>query len=356
MATAIRPIGHEDRLSIVEHLDELRSRLIICVVAFVAAFCVCFAFNNTFLDLVGQPLADTTKERTLDGKGPLGQIYFAQRGALKLAKQNVAVFTALSKDKKIDAATRAVVVTQLAAAQQTLAELPKEPPPNKPVTLQVGEPFITTATVALYFALLLAGPIILWQLYGFLLPAFSPEEKRVALPLMSLVPVLFIVGVVFGFLVVLPAATNFLQNFNSDSFNVLVQAKDYYKFAALVLLAMGLVFQLPVGILALTRLNVLTVTMLRKNRRYAYLALTVIAALLPGVDPVSMIIELVPLLLLFEMSIVLARFFGGPEPETGRGLWTWNDDDEDDDEDDEDDENGFLALEDDDEDDEDALT
>lgn len=341
MAT-IRPIGHEDRLSIVEHLDELRSRLIVMVVAFLAAFVVCFAFNNTFLDLVGQPLADTTEQRTSEGKGPLGQIYLAQKGARALAQQNIRVFTGIAQDTKADASLRALARVELANAKKILAGLPNAPPPNKPVTLGVGEPFITTATVALYFALLLSGPIILWQLYGFLLPAFSPEERRIALPLMSMIPILFAIGVVFGFFVVLPAATNFLQNFNSDAFNVLVQAKDYYKFAALVLLAMGLVFQLPVGILALTRLGVVTVTMLRKNRRYAVLVLTVVAAALPGVDPVSMIIELVPLLILYEISILLARAFGGPERTTSR--WSWDDDDEDLDDLDEDDEDDHDAL------------
>jgi sec-independent protein translocase protein TatC len=309
---AIRPVGHEDKLSVVDHLDELRTRLIVCVVAFLVAFGVCFALNNTFLDLVGKPLAHTTEQRTKDGKGPLGEIYVAQRGARQLAAQNLTVFRALATDTTLSAPTRAIIETQVARAQHTLAQLPRAAPPNKPVTLGVGEPFITTATVALYFALLLAGPLILWQLYAFLLPAFSPAERRIALPLMSMIPVLFAVGVVFGYLVVLPAATNFLQNFNANAFNVLVQAKDYYKFAALTLLAMGLVFQLPVGILALTRLNVLSVAMLRKNRRYAYLALAAIAAALPGVDPVSMMIEFIPLVMLFELSIVLAKLFGGP--------------------------------------------
>jgi len=334
MATVIRPVGHEDRLSIVEHLDELRTRLIVSVAAFLVAFAVCFAFNNTLLDFVGEPLATTTKERTLAGKGPLGEIYVAQRSARQLAQQSVALTSALVADENLSPATRKVAAAQLALARKTLASTPSEPPPNKPVTLAVGEPFMTTAVVAMYFALLFAGPIILWQLYAFLLPAFSPEERRVALPLMAMIPVLFIVGVVFGFLVVLPAATNFLQNFNSDSFNVLVQARDYYKFAALVLLAMGLVFQMPVGILALTRLGVVTVAMLRKNRRYAILVLACIAAALPGVDPVSMLIELVPLIALYEISIVIARFFGGPVVTTSR--WSWDDDEEDDEDDDED--------------------
>jgi len=338
VATAIRPVGHEDRLSIVEHLDELRTRLIVSVVAFLIAFSVCFAFNQQLLDFVGEPLAETTEERTLAGKGPLGQIYVAQQGARAALAADVRAFRVLAADSSLSAATREVMSAQARSARAALAKIPRGAPPNKPVTLGVGEPFITTMTVAMYFALLFAGPIVLWQLYAFLLPAFNPEERRVALPLMAMVPVLFVVGVVFGFLIVLPAATNFLQNFNSDEFNVLVQARDYYKFAALILLAMGLVFQLPVGILALARLGVVTVPMLRRNRRYAILVLAVIAAALPGVDPVTMLIELIPLVLLYEMSILLARVFGGPQVEHSR--WAWDADDEDD-EDDEDDDDGL---------------
>jgi sec-independent protein translocase protein TatC len=338
MATAIRPIGHEDRLSIVEHLDELRTRLIVSVVALVVAFGVCFWQNSALLDFVGKPLEHTTQTRTKEGKGPLGQIYEAQRGARQLALQNVAVFGALAKDRTVSPALRATAAVQLGKARETLKQLPNAPPPNKPVTLGVGEPFMTAATVSLYFALLFAGPIILWQLYGFVLPAFNATERRLALPLMSMIPALFIVGVVFGYLVVLPAATSFLQNYNSDSFNVLVQARDYYKFAALILLAMGLVFQLPVGVLALTRLRIISVRTLRKNRRYAYLVLAVIAAALPGVDPVSMLIELAPLLILFEVSVVLARVFGGSgDAPALADRFGWGDDDEDDEDEEEDD-------------------
>jgi sec-independent protein translocase protein TatC len=343
VATAIRPVGHEDRLSIVEHLDELRTRLIVSVVAFVVAFGVCFAFNQSLLNFVGEPLAKTTKDRTLEGKGPLGQIYVAQRAARQLADLQIRSATATVNDRSASASQRDRARSDLVVAKRIRAGLPNGPPPNKPVTLGVGEPFVTSATVAMYFALLLAAPIVLWQLYAFLLPAFNPEERRVALPLMAMVPVLFAIGVAFGFYIVLPAATNFLQNFNSDQFNVLVQARDYYKFAALIMLVMGIVFQLPVGILALTRLGVVTVPMLRKNRRYAILVLAVIAAALPGVDPVSMLIEFVPLVVLYELSIQLARLFGGPQVEHSRWAWDLDDDDEDDD-DGEDDEDGDDAL------------
>lgn len=349
MATALKPVGYDDRISVVDHLDELRTRLIISVGALVAAFILCFWQNHALLNLVGEPLKTTTNERTQEFKGPLGQIFKAQTGARTALTQNAQVFKVLSEDTNLSPASREALQRQIPRSVAAARALVK-PPPNLPVTLGVGEPFITTATVAMYFSLLLAMPIILWQLYAFLLPAFSPQERRVAVPLMSMVPALFFIGVIFGYLVVLPAATAFLQNFNSDQYNVLVQAKEYYKFAAMVLLAMGLVFQLPAGILALSRLGVVNHRMLSKNRRYAILILTVVAAALPGVDPVSMVIELVPLLLLYEVSIVLARFFGKPIGEGIGSRFAWADDDDEDDldEDEDDDDSAWEHDEDDD--------
>ena len=116
---------------------------------------------------------------------------------------------------------------------------------------------------------------------------------------------LFVAGVAFGYFVVLPAAVHFFQNFNSDQFNVLVQASQYYKFAATTLLAMGLLFQVPVAILAITRAGVITPRQLRRNRRYAVGACAAVAALLPG-DAITMLLETVPLYLLFEISVLLA--------------------------------------------------
>ena len=119
--------------------------------------------------------------------------------------------------------------------------------PKRPVTLGVGEPFTATVRVAAYAALLISMPILLFQAYAFLLPAFSPRERQVALPLMLMVPFLFLGGVVFAYFLVLPAAVNFLQNFNDDNYDILLQARDYYKFAVMLLAVMGLLFQLPIA-------------------------------------------------------------------------------------------------------------
>jgi sec-independent protein translocase protein TatC len=176
---------------------------------------------------------------------------------------------------------------------------------EKPVTLGIGEPFTTTVGVALIFALILSLPVVLYQLYAFLLPALSPGRQRSATLLALPIPLLFSAGVVFGYFVVLPAAVRFFQNFNSSQFNVLVQAGQYYHFAAVTLLAMGLLFQVPVAIVAATRAGVVSPRQLRSNRRYALLACGLVAAFLPG-DAVTLLLETVPLYLLFEVSLLLA--------------------------------------------------
>jgi sec-independent protein translocase protein TatC len=305
VATAIRPVGYDERLSVVEHLDELRTRLIVAGVIFVIAFTGCLVFNHQLLRVINHPLKETTEKRTKEGKGILGEIYVANKAIRDVQASNARLFKALEPTLK--PAQRALIERELAGQRRDVVQL-KGPSGSQPVTLGPGEPFSATFTVAFYFALLISMPLILYQLYAFIVPAFSPNERRVAVPLMAMIPVLFIIGVVFGYFVVLTAAVRFLQNFNSDQFNILLQARDYYKFAVLSLGATGLVFQLPVAILALTRLGIVTPRFLTKNWRYAVVLLTILAVLLPGTDPVSTMIEAVPLYLLYALSIVLSRF------------------------------------------------
>ena len=192
-----------------------------------------------------------------------------------------------------------------ATSRRDVSQLSAPPTGDRPVTLGIGEPFTTTVTVTAIFALILSLPLILLQAYGFLMPAFDPSNAGSMLPITLAIPVLFVAGVVFGYAVVLPAALHFFQNFNSSEFNVLVQASQYYKFAATTLLAMGLLFQIPVAILAVTRAGIVTPRQLRHNRRYAILACGLVAAVLPG-DAVTMLLETAPLYLLFEASVLLA--------------------------------------------------
>ncbi len=306
MAVAAGIIGHEDRLSFVDHLEELRTRIIVSLVALGVAFGFCMWQNHALLRLINKPLAHETQKQVKAGNGPLGATYTVQQGARTVATQLQLVVRALQRPGSgASPATRASLQGVSPALHKAIARLSKAPEGDKPVTLGIGEPFTTTLGVALIFAFILALPVILYELYGFLLPALNPEQKRIATPLMLAIPFLFVIGVTFGYLVVLPAAVRFFQNFNSGQFNVLVQANQYYHFAAVILLAMGLVFQVPVGILAATRSGVVTPGQLRRNRRYAILACGAVAAFLPG-DAITLLLETVPLYLLFESSLLLA--------------------------------------------------
>jgi sec-independent protein translocase protein TatC len=248
MARRVRAVSHEDELSLVEHLDELRARLIVCIAIFGVALALCFWQNHILLEIANHPLPNGHK---------------------------------------------------------------------KLITFGVTEPFTTTLTVTAYGAAILAAPFLLWQLYSYILPAFSPGERKMALPIMLLFPVLFVAGIAFAYFAVMPAAVRFLLGFNDSQFNIQVRARDYYSFFSMTMLAGGLIFQLPLLILAVTKLGIVSIKQLTSNRRYAYLIIAIVAAALPGVDPVSMLIEMVPLLVLFELSILLARVFVKPSKSGG---------------------------------------
>jgi sec-independent protein translocase protein TatC len=306
MAVAARQIGREERLTVVGHLEELRARLIVSLAALAVAFGVCMWQNHALLRFIDAPLAHQTQKQVRAGNGPLGATYRVQRSARTVATQLQVVVGALERPGSgATAQTRAALRGVAPKLHRTVGALSRAPEGDKPVTLGIGEPFATTIGVALIFALILALPVILYELYGFLLPAFSPEQQRAVNSLVVAIPLLFVAGIAFGYYVVLPAAVRFFQNFNSGEFNVLVQANQYYHFAAVTLLAMGLLFQVPVAILAVTRAGIVTSRQLKHNRRYAILACGAIAALLPG-DAVTLLLETIPLYLLFELGLLLA--------------------------------------------------
>jgi sec-independent protein translocase protein TatC len=330
MGTALRPIGHEDRLSLVDHLSELRKRLVISIITLLVAFSVCFWQNNAILDIVTEPVrnAQSADKASATSTDPDKQAAF-------YTQQQVRAFRSLgtalaSSAKTIDALGAADNITpaqrsaiaessrSLAAAGRQATAAARAAPSSgraRLVTLGVTEPFTATITIAFYSSLLLAMPMLLFQAYAFILPAFSAKERRVALPLMLMVPVLFIAGVAFGYFVVLDRAVDFLQNFNADSFNNLLQANTYFKFAVLFVAGVGLLFQIPVGVLAVTRLGIFTPKQLAKNRGYVILGIAVLAAVAtPTPDPVTMTLAMAPLIVLFELSILLARWIDRIKP------------------------------------------
>jgi len=327
-STVLRPIAHEDRLSLVDHLDELRTRLVVCVVAVLVTGGLAFWQEDVVLQVLGAPLRAANDgpgtnplERAAAFDRQAGEAFAALGPALAAAREalvDLRGIEGLSEDQRQSLDQR---LARLSAAQaqaaQAAAAVPPPPPPEgaRPVTLGVAEPFTVTLTVSLYTGLLLAMPILLYQLYAFVLPAFSPTERRVALPLMLLVPLLFIGGVLFAYFVVLTRAIDFLQNFNADSFDVQIQARDYYKFSIFFMAAIGMLFQIPVAVLALTRTGIVSTRQLRKGRGYVVLGFAVVAAIAtPTPDPVTMLLAMAPLVVLYELSILMVRWLDRLKP------------------------------------------
>lgn len=233
-----RRLDPGEEATLVEHLGELRSRILIALGATGVAFIVAFAFHERLVNWLTEPLPDG----------------------------------------------------------------------RKLVTFGVTEPFTTSVMVSFYAAAGLALPVILYQLWSFLAPAIDRHVQRTVAVFSALATVLFAAGVAFSYFIALPRALDFLVNYDANLYDTQIRASYYYSFVSLILLAMGLVFELPIFILALVRLRVLTADKLRNNRRIGYATVIVVAILLPTVDPVSLVFESIPLLLLFEGSIWLSVF------------------------------------------------
>ena len=233
-----RRLSHDEEATLVEHLTELRHRLLICIVALVPAFAIAYAFHA---QLIGR-LMDLVPEGT-----PI-------------------------------------------------------------VTLGVTEPFTTSLKVSFYAAIALVLPILLWQVWAFLAPAVGDDTHRMLGVFVVLATFLFVTGVLFCYAIVLPKALSFLVDYDSELYTEQIRASYFLSFVTLTLLAFGIAFEMPIFILGLVRLGVLTADRLRKNRRIGYVGMLAFAILLPTVDPVSLVLETVPLLVLFEASIWIAVF------------------------------------------------
>jgi sec-independent protein translocase protein TatC len=256
----VRRVGRDERLSIVEHLDELRRRMFIAIGALVVAFAVAYAFHSQLLDLLRWPLPERYEEAGL-------------------------------------------------------------------ITLSPTEPFFTVLKVCFWAAILAALPVWLYQLYAFVIPAVQDQPRRRMLAIVAAASALFAAGVAFGFFVVLPVALQFLLDFGGDAFLTQVRAGEYFGFVTALLLGSGLLFEVPVGMLALARVGVTSADFYTRHWRPAVVVIAVLAAILPGGDPFSMLLLMVPQLVLYTLGIWLARRFGRP-PLWAREAWATAGEDE----------------------------
>jgi sec-independent protein translocase protein TatC len=234
-----RRLRHGEEATLVEHLGELRARLIVSLVALTVGFGVAYGFHGRLLDWLNRPLPHQLR---------------------------------------------------------------------KPVTFSPIEPFTTSVWVSLYAGLLLALPIVLWQLWSFLAPAFEEHRQRSMATLVAFATALALAGVAFAYWVVLPPAIHFLTNYDSSHFRIQLRARDYYRFVSFVMLGVATAFEVPVFVLALVRLRILTARQLRRTWRVGVFVMTAIGVALPGVDPVSTMLSVVPLVGLYLLAIGLATF------------------------------------------------
>jgi sec-independent protein translocase protein TatC len=233
-----RRLSHGEEASLVEHLEELRTRLIISLASVGVLFIFTYAFRKTIIGWLSVPL---------NGKEPL--------------------------------------------------------------TLSPTEPFTTSFNVAFYAAVALAIPILVWQIWAFLAPAFEENQQKTVVRLVIAATFLLAGGMAFAYWIVLPNAVPFLLSYDSDLYHAEVRAREYYSFAAVTILGCGVLFELPIFILGLVRLGIVSAARLRQNRRIGVGLCIIFVVLLPGVDFVSMGLQALPILILFEASIWVAVFF-----------------------------------------------
>jgi sec-independent protein translocase protein TatC len=232
-----RRLPREEEATLVEHLEELRGRILVSLAAVVVATAVAFVFHDHVLEWLARPLPPEHRHLAAFG---------------------------------------------------------------------VAEPFSVSIAVSLYAGILFALPVLFSQLWSFMAPALDPAAER-RIFLMALFGLaLGAAGLSFGYGVLLPRAVHFLTNYDTTHFKILIRASSYYSFVVSVLLGVVLVFETPLVVLALVNLGVLSSAGLRRNRRKGYFFVAVAALALPGPDPVTTLLELLPMWALFEGSIWLA--------------------------------------------------
>jgi sec-independent protein translocase protein TatC len=181
------------------------------------------------------------------------------------------------------------------------------------IALSPTENFTTYMRVALFTGIALSMPVILYEIYAYIDPALHPNERRFALTAGPFVLLLFVVGMLFCYYGLLPSSLKFLVNFGSPVIENQLRASEYLSFVTTFILGMGVVFEVPVLIFALVRVHVLNRAWLAKQRRYVVVIVLIIGAIItPTPDPFNQLLVSVPMYLLFELGLFLARFGGGP--------------------------------------------
>jgi sec-independent protein translocase protein TatC len=184
------------------------------------------------------------------------------------------------------------------------------PPDSMLIFTALPEAFFVYLKLSLFGGILLASPVILWEIWCFVAPGLYDQEKKYVYPFVIFSTVFFAAGVSFGYFVVFPIAFKFFMGYTSELIKPLPSIKEYLNFSCKLLFAFGVVFELPLFVLFLAKIGLVNEDMLRSKRKFAILGIFAVAAILTPPDVVSQILMALPLLLLYEISILVAKYFG----------------------------------------------
>lgn len=261
----------DEKMPLTGHLEELRKRLIVIVSAVGIGFFLSFYFSKTLFSYLTKPL---TSEITIRPEFPF--IFFIEKGLPSL------------------------------------------------IFLAPTEALWMYLKVSLIAGLFLTLPIVFYQIWKFVAPGLLPKEKQYALPFVVLSTTLFLIGVLFCFYLVLPYAIKFLMSYGTEQLKPMISAGNYVDFCLKFLLAFGVIFEIPLAIIFLSKIGLVTPAFLSRNRKYAFLLAFIVAAILtPTPDVFNMTLMAVPIIFLYETGIIASRIFGGKKSEgtekTGEG-------------------------------------
>ena len=185
---------------------------------------------------------------------------------------------------------------------------------DKLIFTGLPEAFFTYLKVALLTGIIVGSPILIYQFWMFVAPGLYRGERRLMIPIVLISSICFIGGALFGYFIVFPMGFKFFLSFATETIRPLPSMKEYFGFSAKLLLAFGLVFELPLVLTFLARLGIVSVEFLKKNRKYALLLFFAGSAILTPPDVVTQVMMALPLMILYEISIIGAKFFGKKKP------------------------------------------
>jgi sec-independent protein translocase protein TatC len=275
--------NNEKVMPFLAHLTELRKRLMICVVAIIIGMGVSWNFSNDLLDFIEKPLT---------GKTYLTEIKKVIYGKVKERFPAVYSHFKLDKEEVVDTQDRRLVY-------------------SAPL-----EPFFIQCKISMIAGFILVLPVVFHQLWLFIAPGLTRKERRMVVPFVTVSSISFCVGALFFLIIIWPVIINFSQSYESEGLRSLLNLSYYINFCMRLILMFGLIFELPILSLLLSRMGVINYRMLAGKRKYALLASSIIAAF--HADLITMFVIMAPLYLMYEVSIWVALIFGkrkaAPEP------------------------------------------